>query len=169
MYDWELDDDALRAWVRLRQASDAMDRVLETRLGKHDATLAQIDVLSILSASKGPLTPGEIAGYTFRQQHSASAQLSRMQRAGLVKKTRSKKDQRVVKIRMQAKGEELLNQTRGAGLGQAQGLLKSCLSAQEVKQLDALLKKVRDQALKELGIKAEPLPVTIQFPADWSS
>jgi hypothetical protein len=67
---------------------------------------------------------------------------------------------------MQAKGEELLKQTKEAGLGRAESLLKSCLSTQEIKQLDALLKKVRDQALKELGIKAEPLPAAIQFPAD---
>jgi len=26
MYDWELSDDALKAWVRLRQASDALWR-----------------------------------------------------------------------------------------------------------------------------------------------
>ena len=107
MYDWELSDDALKAWVRLRQASDALERVVETGMAKHDATLAQVDVLGVLSISKVPLTPGVIASYTFRQQHSASAQLSRMSRAGLVKKTRSKEDQRVVRIKIRPKGEEL--------------------------------------------------------------
>ena len=158
MYDWELTDDALKAWVRLRQASEAMEKVLESGLGKQNATLAQVDVLGVLSASKAPLTPGAIASYTFRQQHSTSAQLSRMWRAGLVTKTRSKKDQRVVRIKMQPKGKELLNETREAGLGQARKLLKSCLSAEEVEQLDKLLKKVRDCALQQLGVKAEPLP-----------
>jgi DNA-binding MarR family transcriptional regulator len=164
MYDWELPDDALKAWVRLRQASDAVDRVVETGLDKHDATLAQIDVLEVLSVSKVPLTPGAIASYTFRQQHSASAQLSRMARAGLVKKTRSKKDQRVVRIKIQPKGQEALKQTRQAGLGQARRLLKSCLSDEEIRQLDGLLRKVRDRALRELGMKAEPLPETVNVP-----
>jgi DNA-binding MarR family transcriptional regulator len=164
MYDWELSDDALKAWVRLRQASDAMERVVETGLTKQDATLAQIDVLGILSVSKVPLTPGALASYTFRQQHSASAQLSRMSRAGLVKKTRSKEDQRVVRIKIRPKGEELLKETRQAGLGQARRLLKSCLSDKEIKQLDGLLKKVRDRALQQLEMKAEPLPETIDVP-----
>jgi DNA-binding MarR family transcriptional regulator len=164
MYDWELSDDALKAWVRLRQASDAVDRVVETGLDKHDATLAQIDVLEVLSVSKVPLTPGAIASYTFRQQHSASAQLSRMSRAGLVKKTRSKEDQRVVRIKIRPKGEELLKETRQAGLGQARRLLKSCLSDKEIKQLDRLLRKVRDRALQQLEMKAEPLPETVNVP-----
>ena len=67
MYDWELSDDALKSWVRLRQDSEAMERVLDTGLDKHDATLAQMDVLEVLSVSKVPLTPGSIASYTFRQ------------------------------------------------------------------------------------------------------
>ena len=150
MYDWELSDDALKSWVRLRQDSEAMERVLDTGLDKHDATLAQMDVLEVLSVSKVPLTPGAIASYTFRQQHGASAQLSRMSRAGLVKKTRSKKDQRVVRIRIQPKGQEALKQTRQAGLRQARRLLKSCLSDEEIRQLDGLLRKVRDRALREL-------------------
>ena len=160
MYDWELTDDALKTWVRLRQASEAMERVLETGLDKHDATLAQIDVLGVLSASKIPVTPGAIASYTFRQQHSVSAQLSRMKRAGLVTKRRGQKDQRVVTIKMQPKGEEVLEQTREAGLGQARKLLKAALSDEEIKQLDKLLKKVRDQALQRLRMEAEPLPNT---------
>jgi DNA-binding MarR family transcriptional regulator len=141
-----------------------MDRVVETGLNKHDATLAQIDVLEVLSVSKVPLTPGAIASYTFRQQHTASAQLSRMSRAGLVKKTRSKEDQRVVRIKIRPKGEELLKETRQAGLGQARRLLKSCLSDKEARQLDGLLRKVRDHALQQLGMKAEPLPETVNVP-----
>ena len=164
MYDWELRDDALKAWVRLRQASDAVERVVGAGLAKQDTTLPQIDVLEILSISKMPLTPGAIASYTFRQQHSASAQLIRMSRAGLVKKTRSKRDQRVVRIKIQPKGEELLKETRRAGLGQARRLLKSCLSNKEIRQLDELLRKVRDRALRELGMEAEPLPETIDVP-----
>lgn len=149
MYDWELSDDAIKAWVRLRQTSDAVERVVETGLVKHGATLPQIDVLEILSVSKVPLTPGALASYTFRQPHSASAQLIRMSRAGLVKRARSKNDQRVVRIRIQPKGEKLL---------------KSALSDEEIKQFDRLLRKVRDRALRELGMKVEPLPETVDVP-----
>jgi DNA-binding MarR family transcriptional regulator len=164
MYNWELSNDALKAWVRLRQASDAVERVLGTGLGKRDTTLAQIDVLGLISVSKEPLTPGAIASYTFRQPHSISAQVIRMSRAGLVKKTRSKNDQRVVKIKIQPKGEELLKETRQAGPGEARRLFKSCLTQKEIKQLDGLLRRVRDCALQELEMKVELLPETIDVP-----
>jgi DNA-binding MarR family transcriptional regulator len=164
MYDWELSDDAIKAWVRLRQAYDAVERMVEVGLDKRNVTLAQVDVLGVLSISKVPLTPGAIASYTFRQPHSASAQLIRMSRAGLVKRTRSKNDWRLVRIRIQPKGEELLKETRQAGLAQARRLLKSALSDEEIKHLDRLLRKVRDRALRELGMKAEPLPETINIP-----
>jgi len=160
MYDWELNDDALKTWVRLRQASEAMERVLGAGLDEHDATLAQVDVLGVLSASKVLLRPGTIGSYTFRQQHSVSAQLGRMRKAGLITKTRSTEDQRVVTVRITPKGKESLKETRQAGFGQARELLKSALSDQELEQLDKLLKKVRDRALQQLGMEAEPLPNT---------
>jgi len=162
MYDWELADPVFNVWVRMRQAWEALDKAVEVELGKRQTTLSQMDVLVILSNSKRPLTPGEIASYMFREKHSASALLTRMQRAGLVKKTRSKKDQRVVKIKVQPKGEDLLRQAMPASFGQAHRLLKSCLSDQETAQLDGLLKKVRDRALQELGLKAEPLPAVVE-------
>jgi hypothetical protein len=52
MYDWELPDDALKAWVRLRQASDAVERVLETGMAKHDVTVISLGIpwLSLFEA-----------------------------------------------------------------------------------------------------------------------
>ena len=158
MYNYELTDNALKTWIRLRQASEATEKVLEKDLDKHDATTTQVDYLSIMDASTKPLTPGQLAKYTFREQHSVSAQLSRMWRSGLVKKTRQKQDQRVVKIGMTAKGKEQLAETRQAGIRQAHELLASALSDAEIKQLDKLLKKVRDTALDRLDQKAERLP-----------
>jgi len=158
MYNYELTDNALKTWIRLRQASEATEKVLEKDLERHDATTTQVDHLSILDASKVTLTPGQLANYTFRRQHSVSAQLSRMWRAGLVKKTRQTQDQRVVKVGMTAKGKEHLEKTRQAGIGQAHELLASALSDQELAQLDKLVKKVRDKALEKLEQKAEKLP-----------
>ena len=169
MYDWELTDDALKTWVRLRQAWQAMERVLMFGVDRLGATTTQVDVLGVLSASKVPLTPGAIGSYTFREQNSVSTQLSRMRRAGLITKTRSTQDQRVVHIKVTPKGKESLEETRQAGLGQARELLKAALSDEEIKQLDKLLKKVRDRALQQLGMEATPLPNTFdaaKFMAD---
>jgi len=149
--------------VRLRQASDAALRATEIELGKRQTTLAQMDVLLILSMSKVPLSPGEISAYVFREKHSVSALLSRMQRAGYVKKVRSKKDQRVVKIQIQPKGRELLNQSVAVIIGYARDLLKTRFSEKEIRQLDKFMKALRDLALRELGTDAKKVPATIEW------
>jgi DNA-binding MarR family transcriptional regulator len=153
----------LTAWVRLRQASDAALRATEIELGKRQTTLAQMDVLLILSMSKIPLSPGEISAYVFREKHSVSALLSRMQRAGYVKKVRSKKDQRVVKIQIQPKGKELLNQSVAVIVGYARDLLRTRFTEKEIKQFDRSMKALRDLALRELGTEAKRIPATIEW------
>ena len=158
MYDYELNDNALKTWVRLRQASEAVEKVLSSDLDRQGSTLAQLDILAAVDASQKPLTPGHLADYLFREQHSVSAQLSRMWRAGQVKKTRQKDDQRVVKISSTPKGKERLAQTKQAGMGQAREIVAAALSEQELAQFDRLAKKVRDKALEKLGQKAEKLP-----------
>ncbi len=163
MHNWETRDPYLTAWIRLRQASDAALRATEIEFSKRQTTLAQMDVLLILSMSKVPLSPGEISAYVFREKHSVSALLSRMQRAGYVKKVRSKKDQRVVKIQIQPKGRELLNQSTAVILGYARDLLKARFSEKEIKQLDRFMKALRDVSLRELGTEAKRLPATIEW------
>ena len=158
MYNYELADDSLKTWMRLRQALDAVEKVMQKDLDKHDSTTTQVGFLSILDACTGSITPGQLAKYVFREQHSVSAQLSRMWRNGLVRKTRSKVDQRVVSIKMTPKGEKQLAETKQVGIGQARELLASALSKQELAQFDKLLKKVRDAALERLDQKDERLP-----------
>lgn len=166
MHNWETGDLYLTTWVRLRQAAEAAMRAVEIELGKRQTTLAQTDVLLILSMSKNPLSPGEISSYVFREKHSVSALLSRMQRAGYVKKVRSRKDQRVVKIQIQPKGKELLDQAMPVIIGDARGMLVGRFSEKETKQFDRHLKGMRDAALKSLGTEARSLPPTIEWGPD---
>ena len=158
MYDWDMGDPLFNAWVRLRQAWEAIAQSLEIELDMHHTTLPQIDILLILSVSKVPLTPSQIASYTFRELHSASGLLTRMEKAGYVKKVRSRKDQRVVQVTIQPRGEELLKQAVGSGFPYTSRIMRSTLSREEVEHLDELLKKLRNGIVHELGLKIEPLP-----------
>ena len=161
MHDWEFENPHLTAWIRLRQAAGVTNRIVEVELGKLGTTLAQVDVLTILSLSKGSLTPGEIAAYVFREKHSASALLTRMQRAGLVKKVRSRRDQRVVKIQIQPKGRELI--AKAVGVEYRADLLVSNFTEEEVRQFDGYLKRLRDASLKTMGSTAESMPPNIDI------
>lgn len=110
MYDWEFDNPELQGWIQLHQAAHVMNRILDIALAKDETTTAQMEVLGVLNSAKGSMTLGEIATALFGENHGVSAKLTRMHKAGLVRKTRSSKDQRVVRIRMSPDGEKLLRQ-----------------------------------------------------------
>ena len=158
MYDWKLVDPFLNSWVLMGQAFDAANRATEAELGRYGMTLAQFHILILLDCSKGPMTPGDMATYVFREKHSISALLTRMQKIGHVRKVRSKKDQRVIKVSITAKGKGLLEKVKPIGLGYARAQFASCFSEQELKGFDLYLRKLRDSAVKSLGKKMEPLP-----------
>lgn len=157
MRDWEPKSPFLTAWLRLRQAYRAAIRIAEAEMSQFQSTVAQLDILNMLNASRGPLTAGEISSYLFLDNTGISALLTRMQRAGLVRKVRSKTDQRIVRIQMLPKGKELLAKAAQLHGGTCQ-TMEECFSENEVGQFDNYLKRYRDHCLQKLGEEAAPLP-----------
>lgn len=167
MHDWNLTGyPYINSWTLMTEAFEASYKAVESELERCGSTLAQLNMLLVLDHCEVPLTPGQIASYVFREQHSVSAQLSRMWRSGLVKKTRSKSDQRVVRIKITPKGKELLQKVKPAGLGLAQSILEGCFSEDELKNFNKYMKNVRDSALQKLGKKAKPVPSNFRIPKD---
>ena len=164
MYDWDFDDPYSDTWVMLQQTWEAISGYLQGELAELQVTWAQADILMILSASKAPLTAPQIAAYTFRSPQSVSELIGRMESAGYVKRVRGVGDQRVVKIRMMPKGDELAKRVRQGGFVYGSRLMKSSLSATEVDQLNLLLRKLRDGILREGALKTEPLPDVVDRP-----
>ncbi len=165
MHDWNLNGfPFLNTWTLMSEAFEASYKAVESELGRHDTTLAQLNMLLILDHCKVPLTPGQIASYTFREQHSVSAQLSRMRKTGLIKKTRSTKDQRVVTVKITPKGKELLDRVKPIGLGLAADMVQTSIPKDNLPQFDEYLKRVRDVALQKLGREAKPVPSTFRLP-----
>jgi len=165
VHDWNLTSHPfLNTWILMSEAFEASTRAVELELERNDTTMAQLNMLLVMDHSKVPLTPGQISEFTFRQQHSVSAQLSRMMRNGLVKKTRGQKDQRLVTVKMTPKGKELLDRIKPIGLGLAQDMVRESIPEGELEQFNGYLKQVRDVALQKLGKEAKPRPSTFQLP-----
>ncbi len=87
-----------------------------------------------------------------------------MEAAGYLKKVRGVGDQRVVKIRMTPRGDDLARRLREAGFVYGSRVMKSSLSPPEVDQLNLLLRKLRDGVLREIALKTEPLPDVLDRP-----
>ncbi len=164
MYDWHFGDPYSDTWVLLQQSWEAISGYLQGELSDLGVTWAQADILMILSASRAPLTATQIAAYTFRSPQSVSELLGRMEAAGYLKKVRGVGDQRVVKIRMTPRGDDLARRLREAGFVYGSRVMKSSLSPAEVDQLNLLLRKLRDGVLREIALKTEPLPDVLDRP-----
>jgi DNA-binding MarR family transcriptional regulator len=161
MYDWQLMDPTVNVWLRVRQAWEALERAIEEELDDLHTTLRQIDTLMLLLSSKRPLTSSEIASCLFRTQHSTSELLSRMETHGYIKRIPRKDDRRAVEVIIEPKGEELLRQALDRGFRYARRIITSSLTLEEMSQLDEPLRKLRDGALNEIGLSAEPLPIDV--------
>ena len=158
MHDWNLEDPFLRSWVLMGQAFEAACRALEVELVQYRMTVPQYNVLMLLDCCTVPLSPGQISSYVFREKHTVSTLLSRMEKAGLIEKTKDGDDDRVVKAQITPKGRLVLKKVMSPAMRYARELMNTCFTEEEVKQWDRHLRKLRDHSLQELGQEIEPLP-----------
>jgi DNA-binding MarR family transcriptional regulator len=159
IYDWNLCDPSTNTWLLLVQAYQASRRVAEAELRRHRITLGQFHILMLLASSKVALSPGEVASYLFREKNTISERLTRMEKAGYVKKSRSQEDERMVRVGITPEGKELLYQLLPR-LVCSRRATAFFVSGEDNAQLNAFLKNVRDQSLQILGERLMPLPST---------
>jgi len=164
MYDWDVGDPSTNTWLLLVQAYQASRRVVEAELGRYRITLGQFHILMLLASSEAPLSPGEIASYLFRERHTTSERLTRMEKAGYVKKNRSQADERMVRVEITPKGKEFLYQLLPR-LVYSRHVTASFRGEEGNTQLNSFLRGVRDRSLQILGERLMPLSSTTFDPS----
>lgn len=143
-------------WVLLHQTRDATYNAREKELRQYGISLMEAAVLFIIQAIGDEATPAEISRWLFRKQHSVTALLVRMEKRGLVKKTRDLARKNMVRVTITEKGTQAYSNSANRD---SIHKIMSTLSEEEHGQLSASLLKVRDVALKEIKIDYElPFP-----------
>ena len=104
----------LRLWLLLPRVGDALDRCQDLVFSKYGITTEQWRVLACIKA-RGPLRPVEIASLLERAPNSMSMLVDRMVKAGLVRRTRDRKDRRAVIVSLTNKGKEAVEPAVPAG------------------------------------------------------
>jgi DNA-binding MarR family transcriptional regulator len=104
----------LRLWLLLPRVGDALDRCQDLVFSRYGITTEQWRVLACIKA-RGPLRPVEIASLLERAPNSMSMLVDRMVKAGLVRRTRDRKDRRAVIVSMTDKGKEAIEPAVPAG------------------------------------------------------
>jgi DNA-binding MarR family transcriptional regulator len=131
------------AWILLRQAYTLVLRCEDRVFGEYGLTTEQHAVLMAIKNISGPVRITDIARWLDRSVNSVSMIIDRMVKAGLVKRTRDRKDRRTVFVTMTSKAEEAYVPATTAGWGLIQEIL-SPLSDEEKRTLIRLLETLRD-------------------------
>jgi DNA-binding MarR family transcriptional regulator len=105
-----------RTMARLRRFFESVRRAMTTEPTNGGLTPAQQFALLTLagSPSSSPLTIGDLARLTFSTINTTSGLVRRMERAGLVRTTRSSTDRRFVYVRLTPRGERRLRPSTAA-------------------------------------------------------
>jgi len=142
-------------WALLSQASNALGRVADSELSQVGISMMQAAVLVFVKNAKEPVIPAHISRWLFREPHTVSQLLMRMEKQGLVKRTKDLDRKNQVRITLTSKGEKAFQkQTEMRGIGK----ILSVLTPEECNELGASLKKLRDEAIKELDTRPRQLP-----------
>ena len=110
----EQENTMLRLWLLLPRVGDALALCQDLVFSKYGITTEQWRVLACLK-SRGPLRPVDLASMLERTPNTISMLVDRMVKAGLVRRTRDRKDRRAVFVSLTAKGKEAIEPAVPAG------------------------------------------------------
>ena len=142
-------DEDVRLLTALDHTTIAIIRAREKELSQYGLTYMQAAVLFTIQAVGDKTTPAEISRRLFREPHSVSGLVSRMEKAGLVKKDKDLDRKNLIRVTMTDKGKEGYTQsTKRDSIRR----IMSSLSKEERKLLKSYLKTLQKKALAELGM-----------------
>lgn len=143
-------------WVLLSQVWDAISKARERELQTQNISERHAALLFIIQLIGPKATPAIVSRWLFREPHTISEILDRMESQGLVKKVKDLDRKNQVRIVVTAKGKKYYKTSLAP---QNIPDILSILTEEERKSFLAILIKLRKAAIKRLGIRYEvPLP-----------
>ena len=150
MQDRMIADKELQLWVLLLRTEEVIWKVRQRELNAHDISLIGAGALIVIRALEGQATPAKIARWLFREPHSVAGLLNRMEKQGLVRRTKDLDRKNLIRVTLTDKGEQVCD------LVSERGTLHRILSGlpeEQRRQLESILHILLDQALKELAME----------------
>jgi len=149
-------DEDYNLWVLLHQTTDAVLRARQKELDRFGISFIEVGVLVVIQAIGEKATPSEISRLIFREPHSVSALLNRMEKRGLLRKTQDLDRKNLVRVSITDKGRQAYDKsTRRKSIYK----IISSLSEKERQQLRSCLEKLQNKAFKELVEEHKPPPL----------
>ena len=134
-------------WVLLLQARDGMLRAREKELSQYGVSTMDVSVLNAIYLIGDNTTPAEISRWIFREHNTVGSLLSRMEKKGLITKTRDSDRRNMWRVSLTEKGQNAYHQSVKRESVHA---IMSILSKNERQRLELYIRKLRDESLKHL-------------------
>jgi len=135
-------------WILLNHTRHAIYRARESELTQYDITVEQARLLYVVNALKDKAIPTEIARHLFRESHTISSLIDRMEHKYLVKRVKDPGNKRIVKIILTKKGLKTLNETM---VMDSIHRIISGLSEKQMPQLETSLKILMERASAQIA------------------
>jgi len=139
----------------LLQVADILFKIRERELLPQNLSATAAAILFLVEAMGEDVTPAKITRMLMREPHSISGILMRMEKHGLIKRTKNMERKNYIRITLTAKGERVLKLAMKQTIT-AQVL--SNLSAVQQKQLKTTLTALKEAGMKELHLSPKALP-----------
>jgi DNA-binding MarR family transcriptional regulator len=148
---FKLDTYTRSLFVLFDQTRDTLIHAVELELKQSETSFAQCHILYVLAQKKNGMTQGDLSKWLLRNLNTVSTLINKMEKEGLVKKTKNKEDGKVY-ITLTQKGSEAWDEVSERAIF----LTFSALSEKEKEQFKVLLEKLRTEARNILGLDFKP-------------
>jgi len=147
---FQFENPNMGVWILLRQVQNLVSKCEDRVFSKYGLTTEQHGVLMAIYHIEGPVRITDIARWLDRSVNSVSMIIDRMVKAGLVRRTRDRKDRRTVFVTMTSKAEKACIPASIAGWELIREIL-SPLSDEDKLTFVRLLEAMRDKLYDYLG------------------
>ena len=154
----EQENIVLRLWLLLRRVGDTLVRCQDSVFSEYGVTTEQWGVLTSIKA-RGPLRPTDLAYLLERSPNSISMLVDRMVKAGLVRRTRDRKDRRVITVSLTSKAEKVVVPAAIAGWEFIHEVV-SPLSDNDQRDLASMLERVKCELVGYLDPEMDMAEIT---------
>jgi DNA-binding MarR family transcriptional regulator len=144
-------DEYYRLWLLLAETRSAVFKARHKKYGQY-LHPNQAAALVVIWAYDGQATPATLSRYLFLEPHSVSELVIRMEKKGMVTRSKDKQRGNVVRVSITEKGCEICSQVVQTDFIHR---IMSSLSAEQREQLRSALTNILEESLKELGMEGE--------------
>mgnify|MGYP001102821487 CR=1 FL=1 len=147
-------DENEKAWVQLFRTFRALERAGEVELERFGLSVIEAAVLHALKTADEPVIPAKLSRWLYREPHTMSGLLNRMEKKGLVKRSKDMEKKNLVRVILTKKGDQAFQKQWEARIVPK---ITSFLSKKELDNLKKSLNKLESRALGVIR-DLQPLP-----------